>query len=197
MHASITDLLNKAVCSIVSVADNPTIKLDTASRLGVLHAASNEDFTEFVVGTNDREEGEGGHSEVRESNLARAKDHVEEGHIGEDRNEGRLEEQSEVGVSVDHALLRNRQVSSFANQQVRPLHAHNRDQIASLREEQSFSSVADLLAARHVRFVVEFGNVRVGGPAALRPGVGRAGSVEKTDVNGVVFGRNPVEEHVL
>ena len=185
------------MCSIVSVADDPTVKFDTSGRLGVLHAPSEEDLSEFIVGANDREEGEGGHSEVRERNLARSKDHVEEGHVGEDSDEGSFEEERKVGVSVHHALLRDRQVSRFADQKVRPLHTHNRDQVASLRVEQSLSSVADLLSAGHVRSVVEFGNVGLGRPAAGRPGVGRAGGVEKTNVNGVVSGGDPVEELVL
>ena len=185
------------MCSIVSVADNPTVKFDTSSCLGVLHAPSEEDLSEFIVGANDREEGEGGHCEVREGNLARSKHHVEEGHVGEDSDQGGFEEERKVGVSIHHALLRDRQVSSFADQQVGPLHAHNRDQVASLSVEQSLSSVADLLSARHVGSVVEFGNVGLGGPAAGRPGVGRAGGVEETDVNGVVFGGDPVEELVL
>ena len=72
---------------------------------------------------------------MREGNHAGTEDGVEEGNVAEDGDERGLEEQSEVRVHVDHALLGDGQVSGLADEEIGPLDAHNGDEITALRIE--------------------------------------------------------------
>jgi hypothetical protein len=93
------------VYSIVGVSDNPTVELDLSSGSGVHHAASKEDLSSLVVEHDDHEERHRGDSEMGEGDHAGSEHSVEEGNVTEDGDESGLEEQSEVGVTVDHTLL--------------------------------------------------------------------------------------------
>jgi len=53
-----------AHCSVVSVSDDPTIKLDTSCRLGEDHTSAEEDLSALVIEHNDREAGEGWNREM-------------------------------------------------------------------------------------------------------------------------------------
>ena len=47
--------------------------------------------------------------------------------VAEECDKGGLKEESEVGVVVQHSLLRDGQVTGLANHEIRPLYAHNGD----------------------------------------------------------------------
>lgn len=79
-----------------------------------------------------------------EGNLSGSEGEVEEWHVTEDGYEGSLEEQSDVGVVVNHTLLGDRESTGLGDHEIGPLYAHNRDEVASLSISQSFSGVADL-----------------------------------------------------
>ena len=72
---------------------------------------------------------------MREGNHAGTENGVEEGNVAEDADERGLEEQSEVRVPVDHALLGDGQVPGLADEEIGPLDAHNGDEITALSVE--------------------------------------------------------------
>jgi len=95
---------------------------------------------------------------VGEGDLSGSEGNVQEWHVQKDGDEGGFEEESEVSELVDHSLLRERQVSSFADHQVGPLHAHDGDEVSSLGEFKSFGTVANL-RFRYVGDFVEVGSI--------------------------------------
>jgi len=68
---------------------------------------------------------------------------VDEWHVAEASDEGSLEEESEVRVHVDHSLLGDGEVSGLANEEIRPLHTDNGNEISSLGIEESLKRVTD------------------------------------------------------
>merc|ERR1719326_2398535 len=108
------------------------------------------------------------------------------------RYEGSLEEQGEVGVIVDHALLGNRECAGLADHQIGPLHAHNGDQVAALRVSQSLGRVADL-ALGDIGVAVEGQAINSISPSADRPRLGLALDEEQTYVDAVVLVAVPVK----
>jgi hypothetical protein len=181
----------RAKRSVVSVADDPAVVLDTASGLGLLHTLAEVDLSQLVVRHDNDEVGEGWDSEVRERDLAGSEHDVDEWHVGEDGNEGSLEEETEVGVLVDHALLGKGEVSGLTDEQVSPLHADDGHEVSALGVPETFDGVADLSAV-HVRRGVEAHEL-VWGPSALGPGFWGHVEVEQTQVEHVVGVAVPVE----
>lgn len=94
-----------AQCSVVGVSNNPTVKLNASSSLGVDHASTEEDLSGLIVEHDDGEVGERWDGEVREGNHARSEQEIAKSDVGEDCNEGGLEEEGEVGSIVPHSLL--------------------------------------------------------------------------------------------
>jgi len=180
-------------CSIVGVSDDPTVELDSSSGLGEFHSGAEEDLPGLVVEDDDHEEGEGWDGEVREGNHAGSENGVQERNVAEDSDEGGLEEQREVGVVVDHALLGDGQVPGLANHQIGPLHAHDGHEVTTLSVVEGLNGVADLVLG-HVGAVVELGDVVIGGPAALVPLGGFAVSEEETDINSRLTGGEHVND---
>jgi hypothetical protein len=131
-----------------------------------------------------------------EGDGAGTKDKVEEGDVREDGNESGLEEETEDHVAIDHTLLGDGKVTGLADEQVAPLHAHNRDEIATLSVAESFSGVTDL-GAGDGGVAIEGETLVVGfSPAAAGPGVDRAFSEEQTEIDHVVSCTIPVEDHL-
>ena len=181
------------VDSIVGVSDNPTIELDSTSGSGVNHAASKEDLSGFVVEHDDHEEGHGGDGEVREGDHAGSEHSVEEGNVTEDGDESGLEEQSEVGVTVDHALLRDREVSSLADHEIGPLDADNRDEVTTLSVVESLNGVTDLVGG-DVGSLVEMRDFIVESPSASGPFTRFTVSEEETHIESTLTGSQHVED---
>jgi hypothetical protein len=161
----------------------------SASRLG--HTVTEEDLSDFIVRHDDSEEGERGDSEMGERNLSGTEGLVEERSVGEDTDKDSLEDETSVSVVVDHTLLGDREGSGLADHKIGPLHAHDGDEVTTLGESKSFSSVADLGSRDNGVFVEVKTFTFV--PSALRPGVGRSVNVEETDINTVVLVTVPVE----
>jgi len=69
---------------------------------------------------------------VRAGNLSGSKNSVAEGHVTKERDKSGLEEEPEVGMMVNHALLRDAQVSGLTDQEHGPLDGHNRDKEGTL-----------------------------------------------------------------
>ena len=111
--------------SIVGVTDGPALEDNTAGSPGVDHTTTEEHLPELVVEDDNHEEGDGRDGEVREGDHAGAEHSVEERHVAEDGDEGGLEEESEVGVPVDHALLRDGEVPGLADEEIGPLDTDN------------------------------------------------------------------------
>lgn len=130
--------------SIVGVSDNPAVIGGAATaRFG--HSSAQEDLAEFIVGHDDGEEGETGDSEVRECDLSCSKGFVEScGSVAQNSDEDGLEDETSVGVEVDHSLLRDGKSTGLADHKIRPLYAHNRNEISTLGVSQSFGAIADL-----------------------------------------------------
>ena len=105
---------------------------------------------------------------MREGDHARAQHCVQEWYVAQDGDECRFEEQSEVGIFVSHALLRDGQVSSLADEQIRPLYAHNGDEVAALGVVERLDGPADVVGA-DVRPVVEVRYVVILRPSACVP----------------------------
>lgn len=159
----------ETVCSVVSVADNPTFELDAVAATFTFHTVTNVDLTQLIVGDDQNEEGERRDTEVRESDGARAQHQVEEGNVGQDGDEGSLEEETKDHVAVDHTLLGDGQVTGLANEQVGPLHNHNRDKVTTLSVAEGFSRVADL-SVGNGGDAVESGDFSATGvPSAVAP----------------------------
>jgi len=164
---------------------------NSASTSGFGHTTTQVDLSEFIIGHDNCEEGETGDSEMGESNLSCSEGFVEEGSVEEDGDKNGFEDESSVGVVVDHTLLRDGESSSLADHEIGPLHAHDGDEVASLGESKSFSSVADL-GSRDDRVLVEVETFTFV-PSAFRPGVGRSVDVEETDIDTVVLVTVPVD----
>ena len=111
--------------SIVGVSNNPTFELYATGSLGRHHAFSEVDLASPVIEDDDHEEGDRGDGEVREGNHACAKNRVEERNVTEDCDEGGLEEESEVGLAVNHTLLGDGKRAGLANEKIGPLDAHD------------------------------------------------------------------------
>jgi len=161
----------------------------SASRLG--HAVTEEYLSDFIVRHDDSEEGERGDGEMGERNLSGTEGLVEERSVGEDTDKDSLEDETSVSVVVDHTLLGDGKGSGLADHQIGPLHAHDGDEVTTLGESKSFSSVADLGSRDNGVFVEVEAFTFV--PSALRPGVGRSVNVEETDIDTVVLVTVPVE----
>jgi len=178
-------------CSVVGVPDNPAFVLHAASLRG-FHTVTQEDLAEFVVGHDDGKEGEGRHGEMRERDLSRSEHNVEERNVAEEGNKDGLEKEAEVGVVVDHSLLRDGEVSGLADNEIRPLHAHNRDQVTGLGVSKGLGGVADL-SLGDVGVSVEGKSFVLVLPSAAGPGVGFSLTVEETEIDLVVLGTIPVK----
>jgi hypothetical protein len=133
----------RSMRSVVGVSGNPSVD-DSTSASGLGHTASEVDLSEFIIGHDNCEERETGDSEMGEGDLSCSEGFVEEGSVKEDGDEDGLEDESSVGVVVDHTLLGDRESSSLADHEIGPLDAHDRDEVTGLGESESFSSVADL-----------------------------------------------------
>ena len=94
-----------AQCSVVGVSCDPTVELHASSGLGEDHASTEEDLSGLIVEHDDGKVGERWDGEVREGNHARSEQEVAKWDVGEDCNEGGLEEEGEVGSIVPHSLL--------------------------------------------------------------------------------------------
>jgi len=81
---------------------------------------------------------------MRESDLAGTERRIQEGNVTEDGDKGSLEEETEVGASIDHTLLGDGEGTGLADHEIGPLHAHNRDEVSSLSVPESLGGVADL-----------------------------------------------------
>jgi hypothetical protein len=112
--------------------------------MGLLDSVSEENLPEFVVGHNHAEERERGHGEMGEGDLTGSEGSVEPRDVTEDGDKGSLEEETEVGASVDHALLGDGEGAGLADHEIGPLHAHDGDEVTSLGVSKSLSGVADL-----------------------------------------------------
>lgn len=92
---------------------------------------------------------------MSEWNLSGSKGHVQEWNVKEDGDEGGLEEDSEVAHGVDHKLLGEGKVSGLADHKVRPLDAHDGDEISGLGILKSFGGIADWVVINDVGELVE------------------------------------------
>jgi len=126
-----------------------------------------------------------------ERNLSGTEGLVEERSVSEDTDKDSLEDETSVSVVVDHTLLGDREGSGLADHKIGPLHAHDGNEVTTLGESKSFSSVADLGSRDNGLFVEVKTFTFV--PSALRPGVGRSVNVEETDIDTVVLVTVPVE----
>jgi len=179
--------------SIVSVADHPAVELDAVGATLTLHAVTDVNLTELIVGKDDNEEGEGRNTEVGKGNSTGSQHKVEEGNVGEESGKSSLEEETEDHVTVDHTLLRDGEVTGLANEQVGPLHNDNGDEVTTLSVSKSLGGVADLDASDGGDSE-EGGDVGgVGVPAARGPGGSGAVNVEESPVNLLVLETVPVE----
>lgn len=128
---------------------------------------------------------------MRERDLAGSKHQVDEWNVGQEGNECGLEEETEIGVAVVHALLGEGEVSGLADEQVSPLHTHDGDEVSTLSVPETFDGVADLSFV-HVRGGVESHEL-IWLPSALGPGIWLQVEVEQTQVEHVVCVTVPVE----
>lgn len=131
-----------------------------------------------------------------ERDLSGSEHVVQERNVAKESNQSGLEEQTEVRVLVHHTLLRDRQVSGLANEQVRPLNANNGDKVTSLSISESLGGVANG-GAGDVGVSVEGESLVGRGPSASRPGVTVSFSVEKSEVDSVVSGTIPVKSTLV
>lgn len=179
--------------SIVGVSDDPTVIGGAATaRFG--HSSAQVDLTEFIVGHDDGEEGETGDSEMGESDLSCSEGFVESsGKVGQKSNEDGLEDETKVGVVVDHSLLRDGESASLADHQIGPLYADDRDKVSTLSKSEGFGSPADLSAGGSGDLVEGKTNSVIFVPSAFGPRVGGSTGVEKTDVDSIVLVTVPVE----
>lgn len=179
--------------SIVGVSDNPAVIGGAATaRFG--HSSAQEDLAEFIVGHDDGEEGETGDSEVRECDLSCSKGFVEScGKVAQNSDEDGLEDETSVGVEVDHSLLRDGKSTGLADHQIGPLHADDRNKVSTLSKSERFGSPADLSTRGSGDFVEGKTNGIIFVPSAFGPGVRGSASVEETDIDSVVLVTVPVE----
>lgn len=127
-----------------------------------------------------------------ECNHTGSKWNVDEWHVAEASNEGSLEEESEVGVVVDHSLLRDGEVSSLANEEIRPLYTDNGDEISSLSIEESLKRVANEVSG-HMGVDEELWNIVTWSPSALRPISFWSVEEEDTKIDSILEVGNPVK----
>lgn len=124
--------------------------------------------------------------------MSRCKRNVKERHIHDEDDQYCLKTKTEVGVVVNHPLLRKRQVSRLRAQQSSPLKYDNAAEVRCLRMLKSFCSVADLSigecgVAVEVRSLI---CVPVN-PSALRPRVCCSLSVEQSKIYTSVISSDP------
>eukprot|EP00754_Rhynchopus_humris_P027154 Rhum_TRINITY_DN15065_c9_g4::Rhum_TRINITY_DN15065_c9_g4_i2::g.137287::m.137287 len=84
-----------------------------------------------------------GRQPVHEPQLLQTEDRRHTRHVHEERGERRLEEESEVQLVVLHALVEQRQTTRLADQDVRPLHNHDRAEEGSLRRAERLDVLRD------------------------------------------------------
>ena len=113
--------------SVVGIPNNPTIPLDFTRRFRVHHTSTQVDLSALVIEHDDGEAREGWDGEVWEWDAAGSKKEIAVIEVAEECDKGSLKEESEVGVVVQHSLLRDGQVTGLANHEIRPLYAHNGD----------------------------------------------------------------------
>ena len=89
---------------------------------------------------------------MEEAEGSSAEGQLQERHVAEDTSEPRLEEESEIREAVAQSLSKERQVPGLANQQVAPLHDHNRHEVRTLRISERLRRIADWLVT-HPRFI--------------------------------------------
>lgn len=116
---------------------------NSASTSGFGHTTTQVDLSEFIIGHDNCEEGETGDSEMGEGNLSCSEGFVEEGSVEEDGDKNGFEDESSVGVVVDHTLLRDGESSSLADHEIGPLHAHDGDEVTGLSELEGLGGVAN------------------------------------------------------
>ena len=164
---------------------------DSSSTSRFSHSSSKVDLSEFIISHNDSEERERGNGEMGEGNLSGTERLVDEGQVSEECDKNGLKDESSVSVHVDHTLLGDGESASLADHQIGPLYAHDGDEVTTLGESESFSSVTDL-RARNNGVLVEIKTFTFV-PSASGPGVGGSAGVEKTDIDTVVLVTVPVE----
>ena len=85
-----------------------------------------------------------------------AKTFVHAGAVGEESGQGRLKEEAEGECVVTHSLLEERVATSFANDQIGPLHHHDR------YEEGRVAGVLELftgVVGLHINEIISFQNM--------------------------------------
>eukprot|EP00976_Prorocentrum_cordatum_P096718 1190680-Prorocentrum_minimum.AAC.6 len=100
-----------------------------------------------------------------------AEHQVEDGHVDEDASQDRLEHQAEVHEPVRQALVKEGQLARLGDEQIRPLHHDDGDEVGGLRVREGVflvGGVGEELGATAPPVEGALGSLRVG---ALRRGV--------------------------
>lgn len=196
MNECKTECLPNTDRSIVGVTDDPTLGLDLTGRAGEDHALTEEHLSGLIVEDDDHEEGDGRKGEMGERNHSGSETGVDPLEVAEEEAEKSLGEEGLVHVSVDHTLLGDGEVSGLANEKIRPLDAHDGDEVTTLSVVESLNGVADLVLG-DVRVLEEVRCFTVITPTALRPFGGLAVGEVQTDIDGGLTGSKHINSLVL